>query len=204
MIIHQEHFGRRFYQDKKTGYWISTNYPRIRAHRWVWISLHGTIPPGYHIHHKDENKSNNSIENLELIERSRHFRHHYTEERKEYFRKISEKYRPLTKAWHRSEEGRAWHRCHAIKNKFGKGEFIDYICETCGISFKSRNKGKVRFCHNKCKSKWRRQSGRDDIEAKCGKCGTIFKLNKYSKQKYCSKSCSPKRGKCKAALHSPC
>lgn len=29
---HQIIFGRKFYKDKVKGYWISTDYPRIRAH----------------------------------------------------------------------------------------------------------------------------------------------------------------------------
>lgn len=106
MIDHQIHFERKFYQDKKTGYWISTDHPRIRAHQWIWIKIHGVIPKGYHIHHKNENKSDNRIENLELIERSRHMSHHMSQpERKEKSRKNLEKIRFKASAWHKSEEG---------------------------------------------------------------------------------------------------
>lgn len=40
-----------------------------------WI----TIPEGFHIHHRDENKSNNEINNLELIDSSSHGRLHAIE-----------------------------------------------------------------------------------------------------------------------------
>ncbi|HET6457263.1 MAG TPA: HNH endonuclease signature motif containing protein [Nitrosopumilaceae archaeon] len=194
MEIHQEHFNRKFYQDKKTKYWISTDYPRIRAHRWVWVNIHGNIPKGYHIHHKNEDRSDNTIENLELIEQSRHFRHHYNDEKREWSRKWTDNIRPLTKAWHASEEGRAWHKLHAIKSNFGKGEYFDYFCKLCSKEYKSRLKGTDRtlFCSNKCKSGWRRKEGKDNIEIECRTCKNIFVKNKYSKQIFCHKKCISK------------
>ena len=41
-------------------------------HRWNWIQANGPIPEGYHIHHKDENKLNNSLDNLEMISSADH------------------------------------------------------------------------------------------------------------------------------------
>lgn len=38
-----------------------------KAHRIIYEALNGKIPDGYVVHHKDENKSNNSPENLELL-----------------------------------------------------------------------------------------------------------------------------------------
>jgi hypothetical protein len=190
MIDHQEHFGRRFYQDKKTGYWISCDHPRIRAHRWVWISIHGKIPIGYHIHHKDENKSNNNIENLELISASRHCSIHYSEERREFCKNLMHKIRPLTKKWHSSNEGKAWHSLHAIKTKFGNREAKDYVCDQCGCAYQSKNVSGVRFCSNACKSKWRRLSGIDDVQISCANCLKIFSKNKYGKERFCCKICA--------------
>lgn len=37
------------------------------VHRLVWESFVGPIPEGLQVNHKDENKSNNSLENLELM-----------------------------------------------------------------------------------------------------------------------------------------
>ena len=65
-----EYNGLKFNRDDKTGYYLSTtnvNGKRKRLHRYVWECNYGEIPKGYHIHHIDENKGNNSIENLELI-----------------------------------------------------------------------------------------------------------------------------------------
>ena len=41
-------------------------------HRYVWKFYNGDIPKGYDIHHKDGNKLNNKIENLEILSHSEH------------------------------------------------------------------------------------------------------------------------------------
>lgn len=188
---HQEHFGRKFYQDKKTGYWISSDYPRIRAHRWVWNNLHGTIPKGYHIHHRDENKSNNNISNLEIIEASRHLSHHMKDPlKKSAYKEWIDIIRPLAREWHGSPEGKAWHKLHAIKCKFGTWDPIDYKCEQCGKEFQSSKRSNTRFCSNNCKSAWRRCAGFDNEERICKNCGSKFEINKYSKTLNCSKKCA--------------
>lgn len=40
---------------------------RFFIHRLVYIVFNGEIPSGYEINHKDENKKNNNISNLELL-----------------------------------------------------------------------------------------------------------------------------------------
>ena len=45
-------------------------------HRIVWKRHKGPIPKGMHIHHKDDNKLNNDIDNLELIDPITHRRLH--------------------------------------------------------------------------------------------------------------------------------
>lgn len=67
--------------EEKAGYIVHNIYRfgkriRIRQHRLVWIYLHRRIPPpGCAIHHKDENKKNNHISNLELRTREGHLMH---------------------------------------------------------------------------------------------------------------------------------
>jgi hypothetical protein len=46
------------------------------VHRWNWMQAFGEIPKGMHIHHIDENKLNNSLDNLEMISASDHKRLH--------------------------------------------------------------------------------------------------------------------------------
>ena len=51
---------------------IFLNGKNVHVHRLEWEKHNGEIPKGYIIHHKDENKYNWSIENLEMIKRSDH------------------------------------------------------------------------------------------------------------------------------------
>jgi len=51
----------------------------------VWESIYGPVPSGYVVHHKDRNKLNDAIENLELMSRAQHLlehRHEHEERRK--------------------------------------------------------------------------------------------------------------------------
>jgi len=41
-------------------------------HRAIWELVNGKIPKDAMIHHKDGNKSNNNIENLEMVTREKH------------------------------------------------------------------------------------------------------------------------------------
>jgi hypothetical protein len=49
-----------------------------RLHRIIWMLAYGDIPKGYEIHHLDENKRNNDIDNLLLVDRSAHTTLHMT------------------------------------------------------------------------------------------------------------------------------
>lgn len=46
------------------------------VHVWVWEQANGPVPDGYQVHHKDEDKQNNDIANLELVTPTDHKRMH--------------------------------------------------------------------------------------------------------------------------------
>ena len=63
--------------------YMNGEYPAIflhgknqHVHRLEWMKHHGEIPDGCVIHHKDEDKTNWNIDNLELISRSNHVLKH--------------------------------------------------------------------------------------------------------------------------------
>jgi hypothetical protein len=74
---HQLYDGKKFTL-RNTGYYASTTDERCLMHRYVWELQNGGIPNGYDIHHRDRNKSNNSIENLELIKHDDHAKKYST------------------------------------------------------------------------------------------------------------------------------
>jgi hypothetical protein len=187
---HQYFNGIKFYEDKKAGYWISTTNPRKRMHIVVWEFHNGKIPDKYHVHHVDENKSNNDILNLRLISEKDHLSMHMTDERREFSREWVSRIRPLTKEWHASEEGRKWHREHGIKGWKNRKPML-VVCRKCGESFSTKTYHNT-FCSNACKSSWRRAQKTDDIDATCRFCGKIFRKNKYADTTSCSGTCAAK------------
>lgn len=184
--------GLHFTRDDKTGYYLNSTI-RKRMHRYVWEYYNGDIPKDYEVHHKDHDVSNNKIENLQLLHKKDH---------KSYHAKIQgdknvnnghlSNIRNMAKEWHASEEGLEWHRKHYQQTKEKMLAKSEFVCEFCGESFQAVGKGNNRFCSNKCKSAWRRESGIDDETRECEVCGRHFTANKYSKTRTCSKSCGSK------------
>lgn len=44
----------------------------IYRNRWRWIMAYGLIPPGFEVHHKDEDYMNDDLPNLELLSGPKH------------------------------------------------------------------------------------------------------------------------------------
>lgn len=87
------------YKGKNRGWFVGfTGSDAVREHCFVWEQVHGPIPDGHVIHHKDGNDYNNNPRNLEALTRAEHNKHHLDHwfktasdsKKKERSRKISE------------------------------------------------------------------------------------------------------------------
>lgn len=164
-----------------------------RLHEEVWKKHRGSIPEGYHVHHKNGEtigKANNRIGNLECLSPENHAKHHKVKSPK-VLKKLKANMAKATVAavaWHGSEEGRAQHskqQTEVWKNKLP----TDYICQQCFTEFESTSIRKPKFCSNNCKQKFRKYSGIDDEIRKCKFCKKKFSSWKYNKTQTCSMSC---------------
>ncbi len=183
---------RKYTRDDTTGFYLNSTI-RKRLHRAVWESHHGRIPEDHHIHHKDFDRANNDISNLECLPSDEHWAMHgeiaKLEDHGWRRRNLTKNARPAASKWHRSREGRKWHREHYERMKDKLHTEKQFYCEQCGEAFISTKAG-TRFCSNACKSAFRREAGLDDIAKTCPVCGEEFRSNKYKKQVTCSRSCA--------------
>lgn len=65
-------FNGRTYTPDGQDYYRATTVPRTKLHRDVWEHHYGPIPDGWDVHHKDGDKANNAIENLEAMPDAEH------------------------------------------------------------------------------------------------------------------------------------
>lgn len=183
--------GHKFRKDKDTGYYLNSSM-RKRLHRYVWEYYNGTVPEGYHIHHKNGDKSNNALDNLEMLSAHDHETLHgalLTEQQRQWRREnIVANAMPKAKAWHGSEDGLKWHSEHG-KDAWAKRSPTTAVCEWCGKPMLTYRPKVARFCSGACQSAHRRNSKVDNETRICKSCGKPYSVNKYSKAQTCSRSC---------------
>lgn len=177
----QEFRGRRYY---KCGEYFQRDGERL--HRVVWEFFNGEpVPDGFHVHHTDHDKTNNQPDNLELLAAAEHMHLH----NEGHGRGIPSAATEAAKDWHKSDEGREWHRQHYENFKQNLHRDSEFVCQNCGSTFIARDNGLTRYCSNNCKSAWRKKTGVDDETRQCVECGSEFRCNKYAKKQTCSRKC---------------
>ena len=182
--------GLRFRLDKHTGYYLNAKTHK-RLHVYVWEHFNGAVPSGCEIHHKDFDKRNNELENLQMLTSEEHRRLHgqsLTDEQREWRREnLVENAIQKAAEWHKSEAGAVWHKEHYENMKDKLHVKRQFVCQNCGKSFES-TQAKSKFCCGACAAAARRKSGVDDVVKICERCGAEYVKNKYQKSHYC-KSC---------------
>jgi hypothetical protein len=171
---------------------------RSYLHRDVWVSANGAIPDGHEIDHEDGNPLNNELPNLRLLTSEEHAAKHRESGRQRCIARIANM--PADRraamlaaaaAWHKSEEGRAWHREHGKRVAAGMAD-VRSACEHCGGEYttKANRRTVSKYCTNSCKAAARRESGADDEVRPCHQCGFGFMCNRYAYVKFCGRVCA--------------
>lgn len=146
----QEFMGTVYY---RCGHYYQRRGKRL--HRTVWSHYYGDIPQGCHVHHKDDDRSNNNIENLECITCNEHLSGKHGHISSANGKRAIEIARVYASQWHKSEAGRAWHSIHG-KEVWEKQQLrkITKICQWCGEEYETlvskRNLSK--WCGGNCKA----------------------------------------------------
>ena len=145
------------------GYYKAENWGigASSLHRARWEFYRGPIPDGFDVHHKDRDRTNNKLSNLELVERIEHNRQHMLA------RAARGEIKPPTALayeraaeWHASPEGLAWHSEHG-KQTWEKRAWHVLECQECGRQYRSAYPSRSKFCHLNCKmTALRRRRGR--------------------------------------------
>lgn len=148
-------------------------------HRLIWESVNGEVPNGFDIHHKDGNKLNNSIDNLQCLPHAEHLSIHM----KQNSVKIHE--------WHKTEIGRKF-LGNKAKELWEKRPLYIIKCEQCGNEFQAKQIDRAKYCDNKCEQAARRKRGDDLVERQCVICNKTFCINKYYKTLTCGYKCGSK------------
>ena len=120
-----------------------------RLHRVVWEYHNGEIPNGHHVHHVDQDKTNNQISNLECVPASEHLSEHGKQSKHERALAVATEH---AKAWHGSDEGRQWHKEHYEKTKQNLYRKFTCQCEICGREFESTGR-KGKYCGPVCRAR---------------------------------------------------
>lgn len=127
-------------------------------HRHVWASVFGDIPKSCHIHHRDGNRQNNCITNLECMPISEHTVLSRAQRQPGDEGWFTSEARQSASDWHKSDAGRLWHQRQAHRSKsWEKWKREDKPCEICGTTIKNalirKGRNGAKYCSISCKSK---------------------------------------------------
>ena len=77
--------GYTYWRNPRGYYQRNKGRTPILLHRVMWERRHGPIPPGYDVHHVDENPANNADDNFELKEHGLHAKEHWQNAKERIF-----------------------------------------------------------------------------------------------------------------------
>ena len=188
-----EYDGKGWTKQASGYYQCTTQAVKPRwLHQYKYQKEVGAQPKGMAVHHKDLDKDNNDISNLELMDKIAHSSMHsrmYFDDKDNYAKQLEHlnRVRP-DHVWPTDPVKWEEHR-QALKAGMARMKKVTRECAYCGDEYEVLPSGKSKFCSNKCKSAMRRKLRLDDVERICIICGNSYFTNKYSKSLTCSRSC---------------
>ena len=176
---HQE-FNGVVYHKNNLGYYCGKD---CLLHREVWKFHNGDIPAGYHVHHCDDDKNNNQIENLQLLTKSAHHKLHSANKPKveivcpvcgKTFLTVAERPAKFCSAHCRN------------KKKYVSAQPVQKNCQECGKPFETYAAKSAKFCSKKCQRKnWLARI----VKGTCAICGKPITFTNGQPRKTCSEQC---------------
>lgn len=157
------------------------------CHRIIWEQDIGPIAERFDIHHKDGNKFNNLIENLQCLSKSDHMALHANENRERLSRSMKDN-SATVHAWLKTEKGRKF-LSEKAKREWKSRHVKTFTCIHCSKDFQTKHNRHVKFCSDGCVMAARNASGVDNEDRVCVICSKTFVINRYQKTKTCSFVC---------------
>jgi len=177
-------FNGEIYRKDSNGHFHKSTF----IHRVIWSYNYGEIPQGdYVIHHINENKSDNNIENLQLLTRNEHRKKHTeTLEAQEYIcQNCGVKFlaKQTTAKFCSAKCSNDYHY-HNDKR----------ICSICGKTFSATHK-RTHCCSRECVNiAIGKANIKEPLKKICPICGKVFIDPHHPNKKCCSSECGAKFG----------
>ena len=163
------------------------------VHQAVWRYYFGEIPEGYEIHHRDGDKSNNDIYNLQMLTKAEHRKVHFAKPHlRENFKKAF-KCDYCHKEFSAIDCGTNRFCSPECKSAFFyryKKNQVERTCAYCGKIFTTSKYNNTKCCSASCARKLAVQQNLEEVP--CPVCGENFFREKNSNKIYCSKKCYEK------------
>ena len=158
-------------------------------HQAVWLYYFGLISEGYEIHHKNENKDDNNIENLQSLSKGDHSKIH-NNLKLENRKKIKGVCKECGKEFEAYDCGKNRFCSDYCQSKYRhKKDKITKKCAVCGKEYKTYKYKISTCCSAKCAAEY---FTKNKIVVECEFCGKKFETRKNRPQKYCSRECFSK------------
>lgn len=188
----------------KPNHPLSDKYGRILEHRYVAEKFLATkeelvlyngvyvLNPNLDVHHKDKNKLNNNIDNLQILTRSEHAKLHGDYKHRKQTKILKCKNCNNNYIINKSRENTSLFCCKSCQNEYNKSSLIEITCPVCNKKFKinKHDKNKRTCCSVECSNKLR---NRGIVKCKCDFCGKdiIIKKSRYDKSTnhFCDRKC---------------